>query len=97
MKFIQIIEFKSSRIDEVNAMLDEWLESSGGTRPSGHAYQCSDRDAENTYMHIVEFPSYHVAMENSTDPDTGKFAARMAELCDGPLSFRNLDVVREME
>ena len=34
-------------------------------------------------------------MENSNRPETGEFAAFLAKLCDGPLTFRNLDVLRE--
>lgn len=96
MKFVQIIEFKTGRIDEFNAILDEWLEKSEGGRPAGRAVQVRDRDSENTYMNIVEFPSYEVAMENSEKPETGELAARLNELCDGPPIFRNVDVVREM-
>jgi hypothetical protein len=32
MSFIQIIEFTSSRADELNAVLDEWLERTQGRR-----------------------------------------------------------------
>jgi hypothetical protein len=34
-------------------------------------------------------------MENSKRPETGDFAGRMAALCTGPPTFRNLDVERE--
>jgi len=33
-------------------------------------------------------------MANSNLPETGEFAERLAELCDGPPAFRNLDVRR---
>lgn len=42
-------------------------------------------------MVIAEFPSYEVAMANSSAPATQEFAARMAVLADGPATFRNLD------
>jgi hypothetical protein len=45
----------------------------------------------------VEFPSYEEAMANSELPETAEFAARLMELCDGPPTFRNLDVLREMQ
>lgn len=54
-----------------------------------------DRDNENRYLLTVEFSSCEVGMENSSRPDTGEFAAFLAKLCDGPLTFRNLDVLRE--
>jgi len=95
MPFIQIIEYKTSRIDELNAALDGWLEATKGKRAATRGVQTQDRDATNTYVQIVEFPSYEEAMANSKLPETGEFAAKLASLCDGPPSFRNLDVVRE--
>jgi hypothetical protein len=95
MPFIQIIEYKTSRIDELNAVLDGWLEASKGKRTGTRGVQTKDRDATNTYLQIVEFPSYEEAMANSNLPETGEFAAKLASLCDGPPTFRNLDVLRE--
>jgi len=43
-------------------------------------------------VQIVEFASYEEAMSNSDLPETASFAQRVAELCDGPMVFRNLDV-----
>jgi hypothetical protein len=48
-------------------------------------------------VQIVEFPSYEEASANSELPETAEVAARLAELCDGPPTFRNLDVARKME
>ena len=95
MKFIQIIEFKTGDIDAFNQLVDEWLESTAGIRTSSKATQVRDRDNDRTYMNIVEFPSYEAAMENSNRPETAEFAARLAKLCDGSPTFRNLDVTRE--
>ena len=97
MKFVQIIEFKTSRLDELNATIDDWLAKTEGRRTASRATQTSDRDADGVYLQIVEFPSYAQAMENSDLPQTTEFAARLAELCDGPAVFRNLDVLREDE
>ena len=95
MKFSQIIEFETSRIDEFNANFDTWMHNSEGHRIPHQAVLRKDRDAENVYLLMVEFASYDAAMENSSRPETGEFAAFLATLCDGPLSFRNLDVLRE--
>jgi hypothetical protein len=51
-----------------------------------------DRDRPDTYVQIVEFPSYEDAMANSELPETAVFAERLAALCDQPMAFRNLDV-----
>ncbi|MEY2448745.1 MAG: hypothetical protein QOH79_2221 [Acidimicrobiaceae bacterium] len=95
MKFVQIIEFKTSDIDGFNKALDEWIERTQGVRTNTRALQTKDRDATDTYVQIVEFPSYDEAMENSNRPETAEFAATLAKFCDGPPVFRNLDVLRE--
>lgn len=95
MAFIQIIEYKTTRIDEFDAAMDEWLKASSGKRAATRGVGTKDRDAADTYVQIVEFPSYEVAMANSELPETGEFAAKLAALCDGPPTFRNLDVIRE--
>jgi len=95
MKFVQLIEYRTSRLDELNAFLDEWLERTKGVRTSERGLQCRDRDGEDTYVEIVEFPSYEKAMENSRRPETSELAERMSKLCDEPPTFRNLDVLRE--
>ena len=95
MAFIQIIEYKTNRIDELNSALDGWLEKTKGKRAASRGTQSRDRDAADTYVQIIEFPSYEAAMANSNLPETGELAAQLAKLCDGPPTFRNLDVLRE--
>ncbi|MEZ0068913.1 quinol monooxygenase YgiN [Streptacidiphilus sp. MAP12-20] len=95
MRFIQIIEYKTSRIDEFNALLDSWVEKNAGNRLAARAMQTRDRDKENVYLNIVEFPSFEQAMNNSNRPETAEFAAQVAALCDGPPMFRNLDLLNE--
>jgi len=97
MPFVQLIEFKTSRIDEFNATVDDWLKESAGWRTSTRAQMGQDRDQPGTYIQVVEFPSYEAAMENSNRPETAKFAEKLAALCDGPATFRNLDVTRVEE
>jgi quinol monooxygenase YgiN len=97
VKFIQIIEFTTSRADELDAMLDEWLEKTQGKRTATRGVEARDRDRPNTYVQIIEFPSFEDAMANSELPETAEAAARLAELCDGPPTFRNLDVARDMQ
>ena len=97
MKFVQIIEYKTSSPDEVQKLNDEWLEKTEGKRSAGRSTACKDRDNPDTYIEIVEFPSYEEAMRNNDLPETQEFAAKMMALCDGDAKFRNLDVLNEME
>jgi hypothetical protein len=92
--FVQIIEFTSTRIDEIRAMMDEREE--GGALADSlvlRGVTAADRDRPNTYMSIIEFESYEAAMENSARPETSEMASSFAELCDGPPRFHNLDVI----
>ena len=54
-----------------------------------------DRNAEDQYLLMVEFSAYDCGMENSGRPETAELAAFLAEISEGPLKFRNLDVLRE--
>jgi hypothetical protein len=91
--FVQIIEWKTSRIDEVEQLNEEWRERFPDMGPT-RILVGADRDNPNSYVTVVEFESYEAAMKNSEDPATSEFADRMAKLCDGPPTFHNLDVKR---
>src|SRR5262245_28121533 len=97
MRFVQIIEFRTTRIDEFNQIMDEWLASTEGERIPTRGQLTQDRDRADTYLQIVEFPSYEEAMANSNRPDTTAYAERLGKLCDGPPVFRNLDLLRDEE
>lgn len=94
MPFIQIIEFSTSRPDEVESLMDDWLAKTKGKRTAQRSTLSHDRDRPNRYVQIVEFPSYEDAMTNSDLPETAAISSGLAELCDGPPEFRNLDVRR---
>jgi hypothetical protein len=94
--FVQIIEFTTSRIDEVKALSDEYRSTriaAGDGTPPVRGVVGADKDRPNTYLNVVEFASYEDAMANSNDPRTSEFAQKMAALCDGPPKFYNLDVL----
>ena len=92
--FVQIIDFRKSRIDEVQALGDEYVAARAGEPDTRvvRAVVTADRDDPGRYLNIVEFESYESAMENSARPETDAFAAQLAALCDGPPTFTNLDV-----
>ena len=91
--FVQIIEWKTSRIDEVEQLNEEWRERFPEIGPT-RILSGADRDSPGSYVTIAEFESYEAAMKNSQDPATSEFAERMGALCDGPPTFRNIDVMR---
>jgi hypothetical protein len=94
--FIQIIEFTTTRPEEVKALSEQYRESrkaSGDAAPVIRGTFTADKDRPNTYLNIVEFPSYEAAMENSNHPSTSEFAEKMMVICDGPPKFYNLDLM----
>jgi len=95
-KFVQIMEFKTSRIDEVEALSKKMQQDRGDSFLANKATVTEDRDRPGTYVVIIEFDSYEKAMENSNDPETDKSAKDLADLIDGSPKFYNLDVRMEM-
>ncbi len=92
--FIQVIDYRTSKGAEIEALMDEWRDSTEGRRSTANAVTCRDREQDGHYVTIVEFPSYEAAMRNNELPETQSFAARMRALCDGEPRFLNLDEVR---
>jgi hypothetical protein len=89
--FIQVIQAKSSRRDEVRALVEEWgQQSNEGSGFLGGTYGFTDDDV---FIGVVRFESKEKAMANSARPETDAFAQRMAELMDGPPTFRDCDDV----
>jgi hypothetical protein len=91
--FVQIIEFKTSRIDELKKLADA-MEADSGPGAASRGTVTQDRDRPGWYLNIVEFDSYESAMSNSNRPEVSSFAAKMAALCEEPPRFYNLDVVQ---
>src|SRR4051794_24455934 len=94
--FIQIIEYQTSRFDEVKAMGEEIARNDSGSI-ARRITATENRDKPGSFMTVVEFDSYESAMENSKRPETAQFAEQMGKLCDGPPTFYNLDVRHEFE
>ena len=91
-KFVQIVEFQTSRIEEIEALGRPARSEGDAPAAFRRITATADRDRPGTYLMIVEFDSYESAMENSSRPETSELAAKMASLCDGPIVYRNLDV-----
>ncbi len=94
-EFVQLMEIKTSRIDEVNVLVRKMVEKRGDRFLAGRAVHAADRDRAGYYFAIVEFDSYEEAMRNSNDPATGEFAEQLGALLDEPPRFYNLDVLQE--
>lgn len=95
MAFIQIIEGRTSRYDEMTALVEDFRERTEGRGTVRRSIETKDRDDPSRFLVIVFFDSYESAMENSNMPETDEFSKQMAELLDGPPTFHNLDVVED--
>lgn len=93
--FVQIIDFQTSKFDELKKVGDEWEAAAGNESKARRRVMCQDRDNPGRYVNIVFFDSYEEAMENSNLPVTQEFSQKMMALADGAPSFYNLDVVEE--
>lgn len=95
MGFVQIIEYRTSKIDEMRKVGEEWEAAVAGQTKARRRVMCEDRDNPGRYFNIVFFDSYDDAMENSNAPVTQEFSQRMMALGDGPPTFYNLDVIED--
>ncbi|MGI5526370.1 ester cyclase [Streptomyces syringium] len=95
MTFVQIVDCKTRRYDDMNRLMDNWLELTEGKRTATHSVVGRDRSDSDHYVEIIEFPSYEQAMENSKLPETNRIFEEMVALCDGMPRFTDLDVVRD--
>jgi hypothetical protein len=93
MAFVQIIEFRTSKLDEMEKVGNEWQTAIGADRKASRRVLCRDRDNAGRYFNIVFFDSYEHAMENSNHPVTQEFSKKMMALGDGAPTFYNLDVL----
>jgi hypothetical protein len=95
MAFVQIIEFRSNRIDDMLKLNDEWTDRAGSDTTARRGVLCEDRDNPGRYFQVVFFDSYESAMKNSELPVTQEFAQKMSALTDSPPTFYNLNVLED--
>ncbi|MDI2124785.1 ester cyclase [Yinghuangia seranimata] len=95
MTFVQIMECRTSRVDDVNRLMGSWIDETRGRRTATHAMVGADRADRAHVVEIVEFSSYEQAVRDSGLPETGRVFRETAALCDEPPTFTDLDLVRD--
>jgi quinol monooxygenase YgiN len=93
MAFVQIIEMRTTRVDELTALEEEWEKATEGKRTLRRSIVTRDRKDPNRYLVLAFFDDYESAMVNSNLPETNEFGRKQAELLDGPMAFTDLDVI----
>jgi prepilin-type processing-associated H-X9-DG protein len=96
MGFVQIIEFKTSKLDEMQKVGSEWEAAAGGDSKARRRVLCQDRDHPGRYVNIVFFDSHEEAMQNSELAVTQEYSQKVMALADGPPTFLNLDVLEDV-
>jgi hypothetical protein len=93
--FIQIIQGRCKRHDEMREMLETWREelAPGATGWLGGTYGFADDDL---FVGVVRFESRDAAMANSARPEQGAWAEQMTGLMDGPMEYHDCDDVTLM-
>jgi hypothetical protein len=95
MAFMQIIEFRTSDIEAMRQVTDDWRQATEGKRTARRELLTRDHSDPNRYFAIVYFDSYESAMENSSLPETRAASEQYAKAADGPPVFYDLDVIGE--
>lgn len=93
MEFVQIIECRTSRLDELRELEREWEKATDGKRTLRRSILTRDRNDPNRYLILAFFDSYESAMVNSNLPETNEFGEKQASLLDAPMAFTDLDIV----
>ena len=90
--FIQTIQGRCTRQDELRAVLDRWPEelAPGADGWLGGTYGFTDDDQ---FIAVVRFEDRDAAMRNSERPEQGAWAEQMMAGFDGPVEFHDSDDV----
>lgn len=97
MTFVQLMDYTTSKPEEVQRITEEWESATRGTRTASRVVTLRHHDQGDRYVEMVFFDSYDTAMENSRLPETQEFARKHQQLVDGEVSYLDLDVVRDTE
>jgi quinol monooxygenase YgiN len=96
MTFLQIIDCRTSKIDEISALDEQYRAATEGTRTLRRSIVARDRNDPDRHFVLAFFDDYDSAMVNSNLPETGEFASKLQELLAGPPTFVDLEVVQDL-
>ena len=93
--FIQIIQGRCSRPEDLHRVLDRWTEelSEGATGWLGGTYGITD---DGMFVGVVRFDSRESAMANGQRPEQGAWWSEAEQCFDGPVEFHDCDDVMLM-
>ena len=92
MAFIQIMEMRTKKVDEIMKLDHEWEQAIEGKRTLRRAVVGRDRNDPERHVIIAFFDDYESAMQNSNLPETQEFATKQSALAE-TVQFIDLDVI----
>lgn len=93
--FIQIMQGRCTRQDELRALAEGWAEELG-PRSEGWLGSTFGFTDDDMFVGVVRFTDRAAAMRNSERPEQAAWATRMTALMDGPVEFHDCDDVSLM-
>ncbi len=95
MEFIQIIECRTDRYDDLMALEEQWRAATEGKRTLRRTIVARDRKDPKRLVVFAFFDDYESAMINSELPETGEFGRQQQALLEAPMTFQDLDVLAD--
>ena len=95
MAFVQLINLRTTNIDEIQRLETEWEQATEGRRTLRRSVIGRDRNDPDHYVVIAFFDDYDSAMVNSNLAETAEFGEKQTALLDGPMRFTDLDVIED--
>lgn len=93
--FIQIIEVRTTKLDELLELQRRWEKATEGKRTLRRQILTRDRSDPTRYRVLAFFDSYDTAMANSALPETQLISAELDAIADGQITFTDVDVVED--
>jgi hypothetical protein len=84
---LQAIEFKTSKIEEIEALVRKTRDERG---PVIRGTITACRNQPGTYLTLVELPAGDAQPGSEASPETGRLVADMSRLCDEPPKLYSL-------
>ncbi len=92
MAFIQLVEVRTDKVDDIMKLDQEWRQATEGKRTLRRSIVGRDRNDPQRHVIIAFFDDYDSAMENSNLPETQEFAEKQGALAEA-MQFIDLDVI----
>jgi quinol monooxygenase YgiN len=96
VSFIQLLDVRTTRLDDVLELERRWRKSTEGRRTLRRSVVARDQKDPERYLVLAFFDDEASAMANSQLQETQLFAAEVDALADGEVRFTNLEVIDDL-